>query len=324
MPVRRRARRIVQERDAPIPTSCPVPMSSGENLAALLATFGSSTPPFTLLRVPAAMRMATPQVDSVVALLVLSGTMHLHIAGAAPRIVKQGRLVLLPSGSIASLSPGADASVTLSSSDCLASRNGWMLADGTRGRAAALVVGAGRIAGSSPEALKELTISAVTKCAIGKRLLIMLRNECEERGQAALANALMHACVIQGMRRAIARAPDPLPSAGGRGLLAGAIAAIRSDPGEAHSVERLAVRAGMSRSSFIRHFKRIMRIGPAEYVQKVRLEEAHAMLLASDLPIAAISKQSGFSSRSHFSRVFRAEFGSDPSSYRTRNRADRT
>lgn len=295
---------------------------SGKLLSGLLATFGSSTPPFTLLRVPAAVRMATPQIDNVVALLVLSGTMYLRIADEAPRAIKQGRLVLLPAGSVANLSPDPHADVVLASQDCLASRDGWMVADGTRGRAAGLMVGAGRIAGSGSEALSEITVTAVVKCAIGKRLFALLRAECEQGGQAALANALMHACVIQGLRRAIDRAPDALPDTGGRGLLAGAIATIRSQPGAPHTIERLAMRADMSRSSFIRHFTRIMRTGPAEYVQKVRLEEAHNLLMSTDLPIATIAERSGFSSRSHFSRAFRAAFGKDPSSFRAEGRID--
>lgn len=294
-------------------------MSAGGSLSALLDTFGSSTPPFTLLRVPANVRMAAPQVDGVMALMVLSGTMFLEIQGEPRRTVKQGRLALVPAGSIASLASCEAPGATVKSHDCLTMRDGWMLADGTRGREAALVVGAGRIAGSGPEALAGTTTAAVVKCTIGKRLFALLRTECEGEGQAALANALMHACVVQGLRRAIDQAPENAPDIPGRGLLAGAIATIRSQPGEQHTIERLATRAGMSRSSFVRHFKRIMRIGPAEYVQKVRLEEARAMLMATELPIKTVAQRSGFSSRSHFSRAFRANFGKDPSGYRSEN-----
>jgi len=294
-------------------------VSDSESLSALLARFGSSTPPFTLLRVPAGVRMAAPQVDGVMALMVLSGTMFLEIKGEPPIAVKQGRLVLVPAGSIARLAPCNAAVATVKSQDCLTQRNGWMLADGTRGREAALVVGAGRIAGTGPEALSETTTVAVVKCAIGKRLFGMLRAECQGNGQAALANALMHACLIQGLRRAADRAPEGAPAIRGRGLLAGVIATIRSRPGDQHTIDLMANRAGMSRSSFVRHFKRIMRIGPAEYVQKVRLEEARTMLMSTELPIATIASRSGFSSRSHFSRAFRASFGRDPSGYRIEN-----
>jgi len=87
-------------------------------------------------------------------------------------------------------------------------------------------------------------------------------------------------------------------------------------------VDTLADAAGMSRSSFVRHFKRIMRTGPADYVRTVRLEEARAMLDTTDLPIKTIASRAGFPSRSHFSRAFRQAFGRDPTSYRDRGAQD--
>ena len=74
------------------------------------------------------------------------------------------------------------------------------------------------------------------------------------------------------------------------------------------------------RSTFIRHFKRAFRLAPSEYVQQVRLEEARTMLEATDLPVGTIAARTGFASRSHFSRMFRAAFGNDPSSHRERVR----
>lgn len=293
---------------------------TGQYLAGLLAAFGSATPPFTLLRMSSGVRMEAPRINGVVALLVLSGVMHLDIQGEGTRIVRPGRLVLLPADTLATLSPDVGPATTIASHDCLTSRDGWMLADGTRGHPAALVVCAGRIAGTGPEALRTVTISSVAKCNIGKRLFALLRSECENGGQAALANALMHACVVQGLRRAIDRISEDAPVPANRGLLASTISRIRAHPGEPHSVERLALQAGMSRSSFIRHFKRIMHIGPSEYVQKVRLEEARLMLMSTDLPIKTIATRSGFASRSHFSRAFRAAFGQDPSGYRDEDR----
>lgn len=294
-------------------------MSGASTLSALLSMFDTSTPPLTLLRVAAGVRMIGPPVDGVVALLVLTGTMHLEIDDEPARTVRQGRLALIPAGKLARLSAGDKIQVTVDGRQCLVRRDGWLMADATRGREAALVVGAGRIAGSGPEALPEPVVSAVTKCRIGKPVFSLLREECARgtMGQPALANALMNACVVQGLRRAIDRTPG---EAGGsqlpRGRLAGAIAAVRAQPAERHTIDTLARIAGMSRSSFIRHFKQHMQLGPSEYVMKVRLDEARTMLLSTDLPITTVAARSGFVSRSHFSRTFRSEFGSDPSSFR--------
>jgi AraC family transcriptional regulator, activator of mtrCDE len=130
--------------------------------------------------------------------------------------------------------------------------------------------------------------------------------------------SLMAACVVQALRRAL----DAVPSAPANGELAAgtlvgrAVAAVRARPGDNHTLDSLAGAAGMSRSTFIRHFRRVMRTSPVEYLQRMRLEEARAMLRTTSLPVKTIAAHTGFINRSHFSRLFRATFGEDPTSYR--------
>ncbi|MDV3457674.1 AraC family transcriptional regulator [Sphingomonas sp. HF-S4] len=297
-------------------------MSEVVQLSSLLSTFDSSAPALTLLRLAPGVRMIGPPVEGVIAMLVIAGTLYLEIGGAPPRLVRQGELVLVPAGRRSHLAASALTQMTIDGQQCLVRREGWLVADATNGREPALIVGAGRIAGSSPEGLGSAVISPVVKCRIGKRIFALLRAECLQRdaGQAALASALMNACVVQGLRRAIEEHPArSATNSGGRGPIGGALAAIRARPGARHTVDTLADAAGMSRSSFVRHFKRIMRTGPADYVRTVRLEEARAMLDTTDLPIKTIASRAGFPSRSHFSRAFRQTFGRDPSSYRDRD-----
>ena len=44
-----------------------------------------------------------------------------------------------------------------------------------------------------------------------------------------------------------------------------------------------------------------------------------ALLFALSVDVEAIAAEVGFSSRSHFSRVFRDHYGTDPSTFRRRN-----
>lgn len=72
----------------------------------------------------------------------------------------------------------------------------------------------------------------------------------------------------------------------------------------------------MSRSAFAREFKAALDLTPMDYVSRVRLSLAHRLLLTSGIRVESIAATVGFSSRSHFSRLFRERFGTDPSSLR--------
>ncbi|HEX8556110.1 MAG TPA: AraC family transcriptional regulator [Sphingomonas sp.] len=290
-------------------------------LASLLATIDSATPSFTMFELSDGVRLLGPPVAGVAALLVIAGTMHLEDGAGGTIAVGPGSLALLPSDVRAAIVADAGhATVTLDGRQCLIQRDGWLVADATRGRPATLIVAAARIAGSTADALSGPMVTPVSGSDVGKPLVALLKAECARgaAGHPALAMSLMTACVVQGLRQAMAAAPDTEQAVHGAtgNLVARAIAAIRGRPAEPHSVDSLAAVAGMSRSTFIRHFRRVMRMSPLEYVQRVRLDEAKAILGSTDLPIKTVAANTGFASRSHFSRLFRAAYGSDPSTYR--------
>ncbi len=101
-----------------------------------------------------------------------------------------------------------------------------------------------------------------------------------------------------------------------------AVTAVLARPQDPHSVEGLASLAGMSRSSFARRFTESYGRSPKGFVQAVRLQSAARLLQTSELPVKCIAAAVGYSSRSHLSRVFRSEFGSDPTTFRERSRND--
>jgi transcriptional regulator GlxA family with amidase domain len=98
-----------------------------------------------------------------------------------------------------------------------------------------------------------------------------------------------------------------------------AIAAVLDRPSANHSVTGLAKEAGMSRSAFAREFKAMLGVTPIEFVTRIRLNLARRLLVSTARPVEAIATEVGFSSRSHFSRVFRDHYGIDPSTFRRRN-----
>ena len=72
----------------------------------------------------------------------------------------------------------------------------------------------------------------------------------------------------------------------------------------------------MSRSGFAREFKMALNMTPMEFVAHVRLDLAHRFLETTGMGIEGIATAVGFSSRSHFSHLFREHYGVDPSSFR--------
>ena len=75
----------------------------------------------------------------------------------------------------------------------------------------------------------------------------------------------------------------------------------------------------MSRSAFAREFKQTLGVPPMEFVTRIRLNLARRLLASTPQSIEVIAAEVGFSSRSHFSRRFRDQFGTDPSTYRRQN-----
>ncbi|MEK6280840.1 MAG: AraC family transcriptional regulator [Acidobacteriota bacterium] len=82
------------------------------------------------------------------------------------------------------------------------------------------------------------------------------------------------------------------------------------------SLDDLARVAGMSTFHFAREFKRTTGTTPHQYLIKVRVDRAKAMLTGSEMPLVEVSSRSGFSHQSHFTRLFRKLTGTTPQSYR--------
>ena len=71
----------------------------------------------------------------------------------------------------------------------------------------------------------------------------------------------------------------------------------------------------MSRPSLSKKFKEDPGENIADFILKEKTEEAKRLLRYSDKSLTAIGSYLGFSSASHFSRVFKTYVGSTPSEY---------
>ena len=84
------------------------------------------------------------------------------------------------------------------------------------------------------------------------------------------------------------------------------------------TVEKMAEKFFLNRSYLSRKFKEETGESLTDFILKEKTEEAKRLLRYSDKSLTAIGSYLGFSSASHFSRVFKAYVGSTPSEYRER------
>ena len=85
------------------------------------------------------------------------------------------------------------------------------------------------------------------------------------------------------------------------------------------TVTELAKIANLSRSAFVKKFTEICKIPPSDYITKRRLEAAEYMLLNTSLSIGKIAFDVGFYDASHLNKLFLAQKGMSPSTFRKLN-----
>jgi len=74
--------------------------------------------------------------------------------------------------------------------------------------------------------------------------------------------------------------------------------------------------------TFKREFKKLFKDSPAKWVLKKKLCQAAEFLSNSEMTISEISMECGFENESHFSRVFRKQYGEAPTRWRNRFHAE--
>lgn len=79
------------------------------------------------------------------------------------------------------------------------------------------------------------------------------------------------------------------------------------------SLDELAYLSGRSLSSFKRDFQDIYGESPARWIREKRLAKAREMLRSSSLSVADVAYSLGFENPTHFSRIFKQQYGYAPS-----------
>lgn len=98
--------------------------------------------------------------------------------------------------------------------------------------------------------------------------------------------------------------------------IARAYAGMVAEPGASHTVESLAHTAGLSRSSFMQRFTKLIGSPPLVVLRQLRMKKAAGLLEANVRSVEQIASAVGYKNRSGFFRAFRAIYGIDPMEYR--------
>ena len=104
--------------------------------------------------------------------------------------------------------------------------------------------------------------------------------------------------------------------------MSAAIHAMHGDPAHRWTLQELAERIGMSRSSFALKFKETVGTSPMEYLTRWRMLLAGDRLVNSADPLSVIALSLGYESESAFSTAFKRVMGCSPRQYSRGRRPD--
>jgi AraC-like DNA-binding protein len=163
--------------------------------------------------------------------------------------------------------------------------------------------------------LQKESDKAVLRWAI-ERLMEELREP--QPGGALIAQHLAHTMLLQALRLHLSDA-----SHGRVGWLfaladkqmSAAITALHEAPGHRWSLQELAERVGMSRSTFAQRFKDTVGESAMEYLTRWRMLLAGDKLVNSTDPVSVISLAVGYESEAAFSTAFKRVMGCSPRQY---------
>ncbi len=256
--------------------------------------------------------------------LIGQGSGWLHTDGTGePRLLSAGDLVMFPHDARHVISSGAslppvslinqpidlDAEGPITSMLCgyfeFQSKVAWPLLDGLPDAIVLDLQEAGRLMGT--QALIQLIISELENAspaadaAVNQLACVLFIHLLRAEMQSGLDHGLLCALTDSKIGRALNL--------------------IHTEPAAYWTLEDLAKKIGMSRSAFAERFKQLVGITPMRYVTEWRMQEAADLLKTTELSIAAIAEQCGYTSEVAFRKAFRSVIGVPPGQFRRMGRS---
>jgi AraC family transcriptional regulator, activator of mtrCDE len=281
---------------------------------------------FAVCEVAADAEIAIPRIDQIEIHYVVQGTLFLRIEDQVSVTLGQGSVVVVPPQLAQRLAGSEQPRHRYAARDiCSTRQDGLQHYDGTGFLPASVQILCGQISVEHKSSfplfanLRHPVAADLSDQPLAMSAMVSMRDEIDGAGifSRSLTGSLMKTCLVLLIRRHLAEhGAMALPGLFYRPWLAQAVAAICEEPAARHTVASLAAKAGRGRAGFAKEFGAILGMPPMEFVFEVRLRHARSLLVTTTESIADIAAKAGFASRSHFSRLFRAAYGLDPTSYR--------
>lgn len=146
---------------------------------------------------------------------------------------------------------------------------------------------------------------------------LMLKIIVDDHGEE-LANSVADQLIYTSVRTGQDTQRLSIPSRIGvrHPKLSGVIQTMENNLEDPISPSILAKDVGMSTRQLERLFRRYLSRSPKRYYMEIRLQKARSLLMQTDMSVINVALASGFSSPSHFSKCYRAQYDTTP--YRER------
>lgn len=132
----------------------------------------------------------------------------------------------------------------------------------------------------------------------------------------AQSKVLEYLCGLAGYLGAQLSVPDPGSPSRKRERMRELHATLMQLEGKLPSIDELGARFGMSARWLNSEFVLEYGLPIYAFITDLRLNEAHAALLKSDVPIKSLALRLGYSHVAHFTNTFKKKFGYPPGSLR--------
>jgi AraC-like DNA-binding protein len=282
---------------------------------------------FAICEIGEGVRLVIPPVEMIEVHYVLEGTLVHTVDEGETLKAGPGSMLIVPPERLQHLATSSDTVMSKDCYDvCVPVREGMLVVDATDGKEPTLRVACGAVMPNPLGSFGPLTtltrpvVEDLSDYPVVSAAFATLLEEIRapKEGTRAMMSALMKSCLVVLLRRHLERSrlAGSAPAVFQDRRLGRAITTILNLPAGNHSVTSLAREAGMSRSGFAREFKEALDMTPMEFVARVRLDLAHRYLETTGMGVEGIAVAVGFSSRSHFSHLFREHYGTDPSTFR--------
>lgn len=267
--------------------------------------------------------MAIPANQVAAFHIVAAGACWLRLSGREPVEMSAGDIALLPHGNAHELKHAREAE-TLPAEEVLEKMATEPL--GGSGTKTSLICGHFAYEHKALHPFFESLPDVVHVGADGERAswlatasrLAAAESAAGQRGASAVVDRLAEALLMQTLRVFFDRSPESsgFIAAMRDPNLGRALSALHGDVARDWSLDDLARRAGLSRSSFADRFRQLVGESPMKYLARWRMLEARELLRDPALSIAAVASRVGYHSEFAFSRTFKRFHGDSPGTAR--------